>query len=120
MKDIDYAAIGFRIKDLRLKKELSQEALADMAGITTVHLSNIENAHTKLSLPAIVNIANALEVSVDEILTDNLRVFESSIDKDIRDLMIDCSLVEKQFIIESSTYLKERLRAYTKDLKEKK
>ena len=48
---MDYVGIGKRIRAQRLKLELSQEDLAEMAGISLVHMSHIETANTKLSLP---------------------------------------------------------------------
>ena len=41
---MDYTAIGKRIRAQRLKLNLSQEELAEMAGISTVHMSHIESA----------------------------------------------------------------------------
>lgn len=54
---MDYTAIGKRIRAQRLKLNLSQEELAEMAGISTVHMSHIETANTKLSLPVLVDLA---------------------------------------------------------------
>ncbi len=112
MNEPDYRLIGLRIKRIRLQKDMSQETLASNTGLTTVHISNIENAHTKLSLPAIISIANALEVSVDELLSDNLKCFEDSIDFELRDVMLDCSPVEWQYLKETLRDTKERLRSY--------
>lgn len=58
--ELDYKAIGKRIKIARIQAELSQEALAEKADLSPTHMSNIENANTKLSLPMLISIANAL------------------------------------------------------------
>ena len=50
--------IGKRIKIARIQAELSQEALAEKADLSPTHMSNIENANTKLSLPMLISIAN--------------------------------------------------------------
>lgn len=63
--ELDYKAIGKRIKIARIQAELSQEALAEKADLSPTHMSNIENANTKLSLPMLISIANALSVSAD-------------------------------------------------------
>lgn len=107
---IDYPAIGKRVRFARMKQNMSQETLAEQSHLTIVHISNIENGHTKLSLPALIKIANALNVSVDELLTDNLRCFQSDIDKDARDILADCSEWERSIIIENMTALKASLR----------
>ena len=51
---------------------MSQEALAEATNITFKHLSNIEVARKYPSLEIIISIANALDVSADDLLTDNL------------------------------------------------
>lgn len=68
--ELDYRAIGKRIKIARIKADLTQEALAEKASLSTTHMSNIETGNSKLSLPTIVSLANALSVSVDEFLCD--------------------------------------------------
>ena len=58
--ELDYRAIGKRIKIARIKADLTQEALAEKASLSTTHMSNIETGNSKLSLPTIVSLANAL------------------------------------------------------------
>lgn len=67
-KELDFAAIGQNMKNLRKQRGITQEQLADMTGLSKVHISNMENANTKVSLSAIVKIAVALKTSVDQIL----------------------------------------------------
>ena len=40
--ELDYKAIGKRIKIARIKKNLTQETVADKIGVTPQHVSNIE------------------------------------------------------------------------------
>ena len=39
--ELDYKAIGKRIKIARIRKGLTQESVSDMVGITPPHVSNI-------------------------------------------------------------------------------
>lgn len=64
--ELDYKAIGKRIKIARIQVDLTQEKLAEYVNLSPSHMSNIETGTTKVSLTTIVNIANALSVSVDE------------------------------------------------------
>ena len=48
--EIDYKAIGQRIKIARIKKGITQEAVADIIDITPAHMSNVETGKTKVSL----------------------------------------------------------------------
>lgn len=70
VNDIDYVGIGKRIRAQRYKLDLSQEELAEMAGISLVHMSHIETANTKLSLPVLVDLACALGVRTDDLIFD--------------------------------------------------
>ena len=67
---MDYIGIGKRIRTQRLRSNLSQEELAEMAGISLVHMSHIETANTKLSLPVLVDLACALGVRTDDLIFD--------------------------------------------------
>ena len=69
---IDYDAIGMRIKIARIKAKMTQEVLADQVGLSVVHISNIETGNAKMSLQAIIDIANTLSVSVDDLLCDSI------------------------------------------------
>ena len=40
--ELDYKAIGKRIKIARIKADLTQEKLSEMVGVSPTHLSNIE------------------------------------------------------------------------------
>lgn len=67
---MDYIGIGKRIRAQRYKLNLSQQELAEMAGISLVHMSHIETANTKLSLPVLVDLACALGVRTDDLIFD--------------------------------------------------
>ena len=103
---IDYESIGRRIKYYRSEKELSQEALSDAIGITFKHLSNIETGRRYPSLELIVIIANALDVSADDLLTDNLKHSSSPVSTEIHDLLLDCNPDEKAILTRTLKFLK--------------
>ena len=63
--EIDYQAIGQRIKIARIKKGMTQEVVSYIVDVTPAHMSNIETGKTKVSLSTLIAIANALSVSVD-------------------------------------------------------
>lgn len=69
-EEIDYGRLGARIKQIRLDKRLTQEALAEMVNCNVTHISNIENNHTKVSLNVLLAITNALDTSIDFLLSD--------------------------------------------------
>ena len=62
-----YKQIGINIKKYRNKQNLTQQKLADKAGITLNHLGKIEVAYSKPSLDVIISIASALNITVSEL-----------------------------------------------------
>lgn len=77
-KELDYAAIGSRIRQYRWKSKLSQEELAEAIGISATHMSHIETGATKLSLTVLANISDALKVSVDLILNGEKSIINNT------------------------------------------
>lgn len=67
-EEIDYVAIGKQIRKYRWESGISQEALAEAAGVSTTHMSHIETGGTKLSLSVFVKIARALRIPADFLL----------------------------------------------------
>lgn len=60
-------ALGAAIRELRTKLGITQEALAQEAEVTVGHLSMIERGHANPSWGAVVDIAEALNVSIAEL-----------------------------------------------------
>ena len=97
---IDYISIGQRIKELRVAKGWTQAKLAEKSGIEPSNISHIERAATKLSLPTLVNIANALEVTLDEIAYGSLVKSTHVSVNMINDILADCSPEELKSLAE--------------------
>ena len=66
--ELDYQEIGRNIRRYRQRKGLNQKELAELINMSDQHISHIENAHTKLGLPTLVAIANALEIDCNSLL----------------------------------------------------
>jgi transcriptional regulator with XRE-family HTH domain len=63
---------GLRVKELRLKTGLSQEALAFKAGIDRTYMTSVENGKRNVSIKNIDKIIKALEISVPEFFNSKL------------------------------------------------
>lgn len=96
--ELDYKAIGKRIKIARIQVDLTQEKLAEYVNLSPSHMSNIETGTTKVSLTTIVNIANALSVSVDDLLCDNVIHAKPQFENDIKLLLDDCDDYEIRIV----------------------
>ena len=62
-----YMQLGLNIRFYRRYKDYKQEGLSEKAGISTVYLSKIENAHSVPSLHVIFSIAKALQIPVHKL-----------------------------------------------------
>ncbi|MBQ6401379.1 MAG: helix-turn-helix transcriptional regulator [Firmicutes bacterium] len=103
----DYAAIGKRIRKARKKLNYTQERLAEKVNLSAPHMSHIENGKTKVSLPSLILIANALQTTVDALLHDSVTVTREAFDQDFRDLLEDCTVEEKQLLYTAVSEMKK-------------
>ena len=108
--ELDYTAIGVRIRRLRKERGLTQQALAELSDQEPSNISHIERGATKLSLPTIVNIANALGTTVDALLCDSLQAARFPYEQEASELLCDCSHRELKIITTTIRALKKSLR----------
>jgi transcriptional regulator with XRE-family HTH domain len=82
-------AVGSRIREWRLRRELSQADVARVAGITQASLSNYENGKRDLPLSTLLGVTRALEVSLGDLLDtpDVIIVRDSSIGRAVEELV---------------------------------
>lgn len=67
-KQVDYKAVGLRIKTLRLKNNIYQTELAKNIGVSQTHMSNIESGRAGLTLENLVKMTNIFNCGIDEIV----------------------------------------------------
>ncbi|HIX66583.1 MAG TPA: helix-turn-helix domain-containing protein [Candidatus Anaerostipes excrementavium] len=68
--EINYEALGERIRKLRKLNNMTQEYVAEKLEVSIQHISNIENASKKPSLALLVDLAELLGVRLDDLLAD--------------------------------------------------
>ena len=96
---IDYEKLGLRIKSIRTSKNLTQENLAQLVDCNVSHISNIENNHTKVSLIMLLAIANALNTSIDYLLSEQYENSSLALDNAILRAVKDCDNAKKEKIL---------------------
>lgn len=69
LQTMDYEKLGDNIRVYREFRGFTQEKLAELSNISEKHLSKIERGKINIKLDTLVNIANALNMSVDKVLT---------------------------------------------------
>ena len=67
-----YTDFGRRIREERLKLDLTQEKLAEDVHLSTSYIGQIERGERSPTLDNIVAIANRLRVTVDYLLTESV------------------------------------------------
>lgn len=93
---------------------MTQGDLGEASNYSVQHISHIENAKTKLSLKCLLSIANALQISADQLVCGSVRSSSVILDKEIQELLKDCSPLEKQIILDTIKTLKSNLRKAAK------
>ena len=109
---VDSIEIGKRIKQYRLEKQLSQEELGARIGVTRKHLSKIELGNRAPTLDLLILIANALEVSADDLLAKDLNKNSSVVGKELHTILQDCHPAKKEMLIKILKFMKELLTEY--------
>ena len=66
---MDYQAMGRRIRKRRRWMDMTQEQLAEAVGVCTSFVGHIERGSRKLSVETLWAICQALEISMDKIVS---------------------------------------------------
>ena len=110
MPENDYTIIGRKIRENRKKLGMTQQQLANCSGISLQHISNIETGKTQFSLKAVNQIKKVFEES---------GLYDPGLDidteqqpwmSDVYDIMSDCTLDERNFLMRMLQNTKELIR----------
>lgn len=107
---LDYKGIGKRIKIARINADMTQERLSDLLGISPSHMSNIETGTTRVSLTTLVKIANALSVSLDDLLCDSVTHTRPQFEHDIQQVLDGCSDYELRVVADVARSVVDAMR----------
>ena len=110
--EIDCQSIGRRIKEFRVARNWTRAKLAEESGTEPSNISHIERAATKVSLPTLIRISNALEVSLDEIVYGSLVKNDHISYRMLEEVISDCTPQELQALLESLQSTKGILRRF--------
>lgn len=103
---IDHKKIAQRIRELRKAGDISQELLAEWAGMSTVYIGRIERGECEnVSLSKMAAIAETLCVSLDYLVFGKVVIEEGSSWTD--QMFSGCSEEEKEVLISMLKALKQ-------------
>lgn len=91
-----YEIIGRKVKNFREDKKISQTELGDKVKLTRSSVANIESGRQKVQIDTLYNIAQTLEVEIQDLLptlaeltSDNNEFLGINYDKDLQENEID-------------------------------
>ena len=113
---IDYKQIGVKIRKARLEKKITQEQLAALADVGVTHISHIETGNTIPSLKTLIAIVNALDCSMDELFSLEVRSAKPVALGQLSALLDDCTEEEMKIITDTVSALCESLRRNRREM----
>ena len=107
---LNYVHLGKRIRQTRKRRDVSQQTLAERISLSPGFISNVECGKKKPGLETLVDIANALGVTLDTLLVDGLIHSHPPVDDQFAELLGDCTDYEKEVLVENAHELKRILK----------
>lgn len=105
---VNYELIGIRIREIRKRKHLTQEKLAEASGLSDAYISKVE-CGAKASLESLLQIANVLDVTLSDIVVGNQKKTTFDMNTEFMQLIADCNNYERRMIYEVAEATKKSL-----------
>ena len=104
--------MGFaeNLKEIRTKRNITQEQLAEAVGVGTSHISHIETGKGTPSIETIIQIINALDCSADELFCIDVKNARPFLNNWLCEIVEDCDPTEIKVITDTVIALKTSLR----------
>ncbi|WP_195421506.1 helix-turn-helix domain-containing protein [Faecalicatena contorta] len=93
MHEVNFELVGERIKLKRKAKKLTQDAVAEICGCSSKHLSAVENGE-KPSIELLMKLSVVLDATVDYFLKDSPLVAPSYLKSEIGKKIAICDTVQ--------------------------
>lgn len=97
---MDSERLGQRIREARIEKKYTQQKLAERAGIGQMYLGEIERGVKMPSLKLFVKLVEALDISADYILRDDLPSGEHYVYDEMTEMLKDLSPKQRKVALE--------------------
>ena len=107
---INYQMLGRRIQKIRTTRKMSQFQLAERIGTSPTFVSRIECGAKGPSLETLLAIAEALNASLDALLSESRACPPQSHDDEVSGILLDCSTFERFVLLQNMKELKAALR----------
>jgi transcriptional regulator with XRE-family HTH domain len=81
--------IGQRIRELRKRREMTQEALSEQCGVNASYIGQIERGEKQPSVRVLVSISNALGLELNDLLSVGAGPRDEAVRR-LLDILSDC------------------------------
>ncbi len=95
---MDYKQIGQRVKNERIKRNMSREKLAEVLELSSVYIGQIERGERKMSLDTLASISGYLDLSLDYLVNGHSNLPQEIDMGQIQALINRCSRNEMSLI----------------------
>ena len=102
------STLGKRVREYRNRANITQNELAEKAQIDNNNLSRIERGETTPTLETVLKIANALNITPNDILLENYDCPNILLDNEISKLLDGLSPNDRLKIIEYIRFIKQK------------
>lgn len=96
---MEQKTLGRRIREERLKLNLTQEKLAEDVDLSMAYIGQIERGERSLTLDNLVAVANRLGVTVDYLLSDSITAKDDAEYLILRQLLNDRTKEERALAV---------------------
>ncbi|WP_274421400.1 helix-turn-helix domain-containing protein [Blautia sp. XA-2221] len=90
--------IGQKIKEIRNKRDLKQEYVAEKLGVSNGHYSNIENGRKTCTLQTLIQLCEILDTTPNELLSDCIPLNDKDKKTFIIEMQRSLSSNEREFL----------------------
>ena len=110
MEYVNYVDLGKRVRARRTELNWTQERLAQEIGVSTSFIGHIERGSRKASIDTLVQLANTMEISTDELLEGSLTMSDALV-KPVKKLTEN----QKQVMRQVLTTLEENISRWNQE-----
>lgn len=96
---MDYKRLGERIREERLRLNLTQAQLAEAIDISDTYMGAIERGERSLTLDTLVRLVNRLGVTIDYMLADSVSDTDANIINQFKQIVDQQPLERKQMAL---------------------
>ena len=100
--------IGNSIRQLRIKKGLSQEKLAELSDLNTSYIGQIERGEKNPSVDIVYSIAKALDTELSDLFSNISHIDDNSYAQKVYSLMLAMDEKHSMFIYDLASLFSEK------------